>query len=82
MNNKTVYYSKEDVSDAYWILSTQHSLDHRVCDLMWATRVYIWLTSIISYVCRKFNDVSEFECNFTNTLNRVKEGELNFNDVP
>ena len=82
MNNHSVYYTEDEVSDARWILGTQHYLEHRVCDLMWATRVYIWLTSIISYVCRKFNDVSEFECNFTNTLNRVKEGELNFNDVP
>lgn len=80
--NNSVYYSKEDVSDAYWILSTQHSLEHRVCDLMWATRVYIWLTSIISYVHRKFNDYSEFECNFTNTLLRVQKGELNFKDTP
>ncbi len=82
MNNQLVYYNEDEVSDARWILGTQHYLEHRICDLIWATKVYIWLTSIVSYVCRKFNDTSEFKYNLNNTLNRVREGELNFNDVP
>jgi len=81
MTNK-IYYSREDVEDAYWILGTSSYLNHGLPALLWAQRVRVWAVNVVSYVKAKYNDLSNFDCNFINTLKRVKRGEISFKDTP
>lgn len=81
-NHHSVYYSKEEVSLAYWVLSTQNILDHGLPTLLWAMHIRIWIVNVVSYVKRKFNKQFEFDYNFLSTIKRIRKGELNFKDTP
>lgn len=81
-NHHAVYYSKEEVSLAFWVLSTQNNLDHGLPTLLWAMHIRIWIVNVVSYVKRKFNKSFEFESNFLLTIKKIRRGELNFKDTP
>lgn len=48
MNNK--FFSKEDVADAGWILETQDTLDHGLCNLIWAAKVIAWFQNFLQLI--------------------------------
>ena len=81
-NHHSVYYSKEEVSLAYWVLSTQLILDHGLPTLLLAMHIRIWIVNVVSYVKRKFNKSFEFDINFLSTIKKIRRGELNFKDTP
>lgn len=82
MINHSIYYSKEEVSLAHWVIATQNYLDHGLPTLLWAMHIRIWVVNVVSYVKRKFNNICDFDNNFLNTIKRIKKGELSFKDAP
>ena len=82
MKNHSIYYSKEEVSLAFWVLSTQNNLDHGLPTLLWAMHIRIWIVNVVSYVKRKFNKSFEFDINFLSTIKKIRKGELTFKDTP
>jgi len=77
-----IYYTKENVEEAQWILGTSSYLNHGLPALLWAAKINIWYTSLLAYISRHFNDIDCFERNLYSVLRRVKEGRLNFKDTP
>jgi len=49
MNNNK-FFTKQDVADAGWILETQDTLRHRLCDLIWAAKVIAWFQNFLQLI--------------------------------
>lgn len=82
MKDNVVFYSKEQVDEALWILNTPH-LNHGIAN-MWAYRIMIWYTQFYNHVIhlkRKLYNVplKEYLCRI---VNQIKEGKLYIKDTP
>lgn len=42
IQNKNLYFSRQDVEDAEWIIQTSNQLDHGIEPLLWAWKVVNW----------------------------------------
>ena len=49
MNNNK-FFSKQDVADAGWILETQDTLNHGLCNLIWAAKVIAWFQNFLQLI--------------------------------
>ena len=79
-----VFYSKQDVTIAEWLLNTQNRLNHGITALLWAQRVLIWYSQFYQHVMllkKKLYSVPLKEC-LCRIVNQIKDGKLVIRDVP
>ena len=79
-----VFYSKEDVGIAEWLLNTQNRLNHGIVPLLWALRVMTWYSQFYQNVMllkKKLYSVPLKEC-LCRIVNQIKDGKLVIRDTP
>lgn len=79
-----VFYSKEDVGIAEWLLNTQNRLNHGIVPILWALRVMTWYAQFYQHVMllkKKLYSVPLKEC-LCRIVNQIKDGKLVIRDVP
>lgn len=83
MKDNVIFYSKEDVTLAEWVLNSQH-LNQGMPTIMWAQRVLIWYSQFYQHVVhlkRKLYNVPLKEC-LCRIVNQIKDGKLCIKDTP
>lgn len=79
-----VFYSKEDVGIAEWLLNTQNRLNHGIVPILWALRVMTWYAQFYQHVVllkKKLYNVPLKEC-LCRVVNQIKDGKLYIKDTP
>lgn len=81
------FYSRQDVEDASWILSTMHTLNHGLMAEVWAARVIAWYQNFISYLKERVSKIrgrgitTPIKELFAQTVTLIKNGVLTVNPV-
>lgn len=84
MKDNVIFYSKEDVGIAEWLLNTQNRLNHGIVPILWALRVTTWYAQFYQHVMllkKKLYSVPLKEC-LCRIVNQIKEGKLVIRDTP
>ncbi len=51
------FYSRQDVEDASWILSTSSTLNHGLMAELWAAKVVAWFHNFITYLKERVSKI-------------------------
>lgn len=84
---KSVFYSRQDVEDAYWILSTSSTLNHGISAELWAAKVVAWYHNFMYTVRKRVESVrlrgisTPIKELFTETVQLIKNGVLIINPI-
>lgn len=76
------FYSRQDVEDASWILSTASTLNHGIMAEVWAARVIAWYHNFISFLKERVSKIrgrgvtTPIKEIFTQTVNLIKNGVI------
>jgi hypothetical protein len=82
-----LFYSRQDVEDASWILSTMHTLNHGIAAELWAAKVIAWYHNFISFVKERVAKIRDRGITtpikelFEQTVTLIKNGVLIVNHV-
>ncbi len=82
-----LFYSRQDVEDASWILSTMHTLNHGLMSEIWATKVIAWYYNFMDAVRKRVESVrlrgisTPIKELFTETVQLIKNGVLIINPI-
>ena len=82
-----LFYSRQDVEDASWILSTMHTLNHGIMAEIWAAKVIAWYQNFIAFVKERISKIRDRGITtpikelFTQTVQLIKNGVLIINPV-
>ena len=81
------FYSRQDVEDAAWILSTASTLNHGLMAEVWAARVIAWYQNFIAYLKERVSKIrgrgitTPIKEIFTQTVNLIKNGVIIINSI-
>ena len=84
MKDNVIFYSKEDVGIAEWLLNTQNRLNHGLVPLLWALKVMTWYAQFYQHVMllkKKLYSVPLKEC-LCRVVSSIKDGKLCIRDTP
>jgi hypothetical protein len=82
-----IFYYKEDVESAIWILETQDNLDHRLCNILWAAKVIAWFQNFIALIRSKVDRIrgrgiaTPIQKIISDISNSIKSGRIFINPI-
>ncbi len=81
------FYSRQDVEDASWILSTSSTLNHGLMMELWAAKVIAWFHNFIAYLKQRVSKIRERGVStpikeiFNQTVTLIKNGVIIINSI-
>jgi len=81
------FYSRQDVEDAFWILSTMNTLNHGLNSELWAAKVVAWYQNFIALLKERVAKIRDRGITtpikelFAQTVTLIKNGVLIVNHV-
>lgn len=81
------FYSRQDVEDAAWILSTASTLNHGLMAEVWAARVIAWYQNFIAYLKERVSKIrgrgitTPIKEILNQTVNLIKNGVIIINSI-
>lgn len=82
-----LFYSRQDVEDAYWIIQTSNTLNHGLMAELWAAKVIAWFQNFLSLIKERVAKIRDKGIKtpikelVTQTVQLIKNGVLIINPI-